>query len=222
MEEQARKNAEILAKREREREEEERKQQELFKSHSIDLENYKICGPGPYTFYCWADAIESLFDSEMEDENPLFYHKQSVLDAFKPVLALPKDDREEAMHDYLDVVSTWHVSVDHEACEASAATRLCELWGEVKKEGRDKNNGEGRKASGAKKGPEEDGEEADGAGDDGWWFEVYAQRQKPEEGKPAMEMVFEDDDELWLTGFKAADLEGRRAMYFMCDFFMDG
>lgn len=226
MEEQARKDAEIEAERERECEEEERKQQELFKLHGIDTENYKIDGPGPHTFYCWADAIMSMVESA--DEHPLFYHKQSALDAFKPVFALPKDERGEAMHDYLEVVSTWWVSVDDEARETPEAGKLRELWEKVCF-GKDiPEEGSGGKVDEkviavkkAQKGDSEDegkGKDEVG-GSEGWWYEVYTQREKPKEGKASLEVTLDGDGTFWVTGFKEAELEGRRAMSFMCDYF---
>lgn len=226
MEEQGRKNAEILAKREREREEAKRKQQELFKSQGIDLEDYKIDGPGPYTFFCWADAIMSVVDSA--DDHALFYHKQSALDAFRPVFALPKNKRRKAMHGYLDVVSTWWVHVDDEAREIPEAGKLRELWEKVSfgedvpEEGSERGSVAADVTS-IKKTEEGDSGDGDGEkdGESGWWYEVYAQREKPEEGKAALEVTLDGDGTFWLTGFKEADLAGRRAMSFMCDFFTE-
>ena len=52
----------------------------------------------------------------------------------------------------------------------------------------------------------------------GWWYEVDAQREKPTQGSPALEVKLEGEGSWWLTAIRGADAEGREAMSDLVDF----
>lgn len=172
------------------------------------------------------DAIEcAIFSSE---DYSAFYHKQSALDAFAPVYQLPKEKRHDAMFDYLKIVSVWEVIVEEEARQTPEAQALQEFYTKVYEE--EKQKLEVRKAEQAdkeraklKEGGESKGKITKSGEDDEedlWWWELSVQREKPEAGEPAIEVSLDGvKGSWWVTGFKPADVEGSRAMKFMCTYF---
>lgn len=158
--------------------------------HSLD-------GTGPFVFYCWADAIYGLVDFSPEEE-VYFTLKAAALEAWGHVQHLPKDDRYEALGDHIHNVHKYIVDVPAGVTETPGVKALQKAWKVATADARE---------------DEKDTE----AGEPGWWYELEVQREKPEDG-PALELELAGQGRWWLTGFRGADLEGRRAMSALVDY----
>lgn len=99
------------------------------------------------------------------------------------------------------MVRKWYVSVDEKVRGAPGVKELSKQWAEAR--------------SAAEAEDEGDGEDDDDT--PGWWYEVEAQREKPGENSPALEVQLENEGTWWLTGIRGADAEGREAMSDLVD-----
>lgn len=161
---------------------------------------HSLEGTGPFVFYCWADAIFSMLD-EAPEEEPYLTLKAAALEAWGHVQHLPKDEQYEALEDHIDIVQKYIVIPPEGATDTPEAEELKRAWKAASADARD----------------DEGDDDDDKAGEPGWWYELEVQREKPGAG-PAMEIELEGHGTWWLTGFRGADLEGRRAMSALVDF----
>ncbi|KAF7794378.1 hypothetical protein EIP86_005512, partial [Pleurotus ostreatoroseus] len=162
--------------------------------HSLD-------GTGPFVFYCWADAIYGLVDLGPV-EIPYFTLKAAALEAWGHVQHLPKDDIYEALGDHIHIVRRYIVDLPEGATETPGVKALQKAWEVAAADARE---------------DEKDAKDDDKDGEPGWWYELEVQREKPEDG-PALELELEGQGRWWLTGFREADREGRRAMTALVDY----
>ena len=164
---------------------------------------YPLVGPGPHTFYLWADGISSLI--EMADDQQYVVLKSAALDAFKPVASLPEDEQTDAIVEHLDILRTWFIEATDEAREASGAQALVAKWNDGSFKRKDEEDADK---------DEEDEDKDDDEGGEGvqWWYEVVLQQKRPAEDSPHIEVTLEDAGIWYLTDIKAADKEGGAAM----------
>lgn len=141
-----------------------------------------------------------MLDGGLE-ESPYFTLKTDALEAWERVKHLPKDERSEAVADHLHIVTKYDVIMPDEFTETPGVKALNKVWKVALEEERNGNDDT----------MEEDEKR-------GWWYEVEAQREKPDGDSPALEVEIEGDGTWWVTGFRQADLEGRRAMRTLVDY----
>ncbi|KAI0699670.1 hypothetical protein BC835DRAFT_1412453 [Cytidiella melzeri] len=157
------------------------------------------------TFYLWSDAIDELLDGCPED--PVVRLKSEVLAAWSQLQNYSEEERDEYVDDALGDVGQWLVGLEDGGDETEEAKKLNQLWkAELAKNKRDKSSHAGD--------------------DDGWWWQVSMQRDKPTAGTPAMELElslnpYRKGDPFngrwWWTGICSVDAEGLRAMSFLGD-----
>ena len=160
-------------------------------SDDLNGKAYKIDGPGPYVFFLWADAIYGLLDLGPADDIPYVVLKSAATDAFAPVASLPEDDVHEAIEDHLELVKTWMISPVEGADKTPQAEVLKKTWKKLTAE------------SHARKESESDA---------GWWYEVLAQKEKPEVGHAGIEVELEDAGTWWFADIQPTDEHGHKAM----------
>ena len=163
---------------------------------------HTVDGPGPYVFYCWADGIYTLVEAS-EMESVYFALKAACIETWANVAHLPKEERYGALGEHIHMVTRWYAHVPDGATDTPQATMLKAEWETI--------NAEERAGSNA-------GDDQDEDDEPGWWYEVDAQREKPDEGLPALQVELEGEGAWWVTGFRGADLEGRRAMADLVDY----
>ncbi len=157
---------------------------------------HNIEGSGPFTFYIWEAGICWILEG-MGDEYPYFTLKSAALENFAPVAHLPKDERYEALCDIIDL-EVWHVDEeDDDAKETPEAKLLLEKWNTRMRVGEEKVASDEN---------------------DGWWYEVTLQREKPEPNVPTIEVSLERTGTWWMTDFCVADQAGNCAMSSIVDF----
>lgn len=160
-----------------------------------------IDGPGPYTFFCWADGISTLLDVQVD--NPYLTLKSSVLALFKRVAHLSEEERDEVIWDDLHTVKKWYVILDEAAQTGRGYTKLVNMWKRCSS-----------KAKTADEGDEKEGDK----GDDGWWYEVTLQRDAPKKDAPGLKFALEDMGDWWMTAVRATNDEGAQAMTLLVDY----
>ncbi|KIP02842.1 hypothetical protein PHLGIDRAFT_122121 [Phlebiopsis gigantea 11061_1 CR5-6] len=173
-------------------------EEDLAASDDPDSKAYKIDGPGPYVFFLWADAIYGLLRMGPVDDVLYVVLKSAATDAFAPVASLSEDeDVVEAIEEHLELVKTWRIIRVKDAHKSSQAKALKKTWTKLTSESH------ARKESGS------------GAG---WWYEILAQREKPKETHPGIEVRLEGTGTWWFTGIQPTDEYGNKAMSCIVDY----
>ncbi|CAL1715591.1 unnamed protein product [Somion occarium] len=146
---------------------------------------------GPHTFYLWADALTWLLtpDEAADEETATLRLKSSMLKLWSSIEDLPKDERDEAVFEYLENTNIVHLVISEAvdgAHETSAAKKLIE--------DHEAQNGD-------------------------WWWEVDLQRNELAGGAPGLMVTEDSQGETWwITAIRPADSKKADALSYLVDF----
>lgn len=152
-------------------------------------------GPGPYSFYLWADALLDILEEEQEDTYFLVL-KSNVDETYERVAHLPDDKQEDEVGELIERgwrVYIWDMELAPERDPDTHAKGVAHM----------------------KKRMEESFVQEDSMvvheslkkpydADIGWWYELVLQKDKPADSVPAMCIDLEYDrkkSQWWFTDF---------------------
>lgn len=159
---------------------------------------YDIDGPGPYNFFLFEDELCRILNENCFDTNPKLVLVAAAMDSFKPVAHLPEDERDRALQSRAwDLVKRWDLGPVDDAETTPHAQALRALW--------DNHVGEGS--------------ESDGLDNDGGWYKVTFQRDKPKEGEAGLEVELYESGTWWFVKFECSNVEEHAVMTAIADIF---
>lgn len=136
-----------------------------------------LSGPGPYTFFLWADALIDILEEDQEDSYFLQL-KSNVLEIYERVAHLPEERHDEEIGELISEgpgVHIWDMELAPERDPATHAKGVAHMT--KRKEESDDAKRKMVTDESLKKSYD---------ADVGWWYELVLQKDKPADGGPAM------------------------------------